>query len=289
MHRKVTFSFKKDKYERETLLDCGVMSKTKGFVKNHTPFDTSFHELFFITAGRGIFRLSDKNINFQKGTILLLPPERRRQWVMVEEDFDGYILIFEEEFITHFFNDALFLFRFHYFYNSSTPSFIKPNEDQFVEMIAKLKEIQVELKELRGDSHHFLRSLLYYLLIQINRIYEKEFGLKDILYQNDVTLRFRRLLEKHIATTHKVADYAEMLNVSKSHLNKRLKRYFGKSCSTIIKERLIIEIKKSLLFSDKTVAEIAYHFNFSEPGNFIRFFKKMTHITPHKYRLSNSN
>ena len=64
--------------------------------------------------------------------------------------------------------------------------------------------------------------------------------------------------------------------------------YYGKSCSEIIKDRLTTEIKKALMFSDKTVSEIAYDLNFSEPGNMNRFFKKMVNITPLEHRLLNS-
>ena len=125
------------------------------------------------------------------------------------------------------------------------------------------------------------------MLSSINRIYEKRFNLKEEHFQDILALRFRKHLEKNIISKRKVSEYADMLQVSRSHLNKTLKRYYGKSCSEIIKERLTTEIKKALMFSDKTISEIAYNLNFSEPGNLNRFFKKMANITPQKYRLLN--
>jgi len=282
------FNFEKNKYGEELLIDCGLISKTKGFIRDETPFYVSFHEIIFITQGKGRFKLDDEEIPFERGTILLLPQNKWRQWAVIDEPMDGYFLIFEEEFIATFFNDALFLYRFHYFYNNSTPSFIQTGEAVFRAMTVKLDEIQTELQGLRKDSHHLLRSILYYLLIQINRIYEQAFNLNDELFQEGLTLRFRRLLEQNIRDKQKVSDYAEMLGVSKSHLNKVLNRYFGKSCSEIIKERLVADIKKELLFSSKSISEIGYGLNFSEPGNLIRFFKKMTQTTPREYRLLNS-
>ncbi|MCP4116925.1 MAG: helix-turn-helix domain-containing protein [Desulfobacteraceae bacterium] len=282
------FKFKKNKYGKELLIDCGLISGTKDFVKDETPFFVSFHEIIFITKGKGRFKLDDEEIPFERGTLLLLPRNKWRQWAVIDELIDGYFLIFEEEFIANFFNDALFLYRFHYFYNNSTPSFIQTDEEIFGQMTVKLGEIQMELKELRNDSHHFLRSILYYLLIRINRIYEREFNLNDELFQEGLTLRFRKLLERNFRDRQRVSDYADMLQVSKSHLNKVLNIYFGKSCSEIIKERLVADIKKELLFSNKSIAEIGYGLNFSEPGNLIRFFKKMTRTTPREYRLLNS-
>lgn len=284
----MNFNFKKYKYGKECLVDCEKLSDVKSFVRNQNPFYVSFHEILFLTEGKGVFRLDDENINFKRGTILLLPPHKWRQWYVIQDKFDGYFLIFEEEFISSFFNDALFLYRFHFFYNKTTPSFVQTDSATFNKMIENLNEIKIELKGLRNDSNHLLRSLLYYLLIKINRIYEEHFNLKEEHFEDVLALRFRRQLEKHITKKKKVSEYADMLQVSRSHLNKILKKYYGKNCSQIIKERLTTEIKKALLFSDKSISEIAYELNFSEPGNLQRFFKKMTATTPRDYRLSNS-
>ena len=282
------FTFRKNKYGKDLSVDCGVISENPRFITDDRPFYVSFHEIFFITRGKGIFRLNDEDIPFERGTLLLLPQNRWRQWARIDEPVDGYFLIFEEEFISTFFNDALFLCRFHYFYNTSSPSFIRTDERTFREMTDKLEEIRIEIRGLRNDSHHLLRSILYYLLIRINRIYEARFGLKDELFQGGLILRFRQMLEQQIRSCHKVADYAGMLGVSRAHLNKALNAYFGKSCSDIIKERLVAEIKKDLLYSDKSISEIAYDFSYSEPGNFIRFFKAMTRVTPTEFRSRNS-
>lgn len=281
--------FKKNKYGQDLAIDCGVMSETRLFVRDSRPFFVTFYEILFITRGKGAFRLDDERMDFSPGTVLLLPRDKWRQWTRIDEAIDGYFLIFEEEFITTFFNDALFLSRFHYFYNKMAPSFIHTPEAVFMEMIAKLKEIRAEISGLRNDSHHLLRAILYYLLIRINRIYEAQFNLRDKLFQDTLTLKFRKLLEENIRTAQKVSEYAGMLGVSRSHLNKTLNRAFGKPCSDIIRERLLAEIKKELLYSDRTIGEIAYAFNFSEPGNFIRFFKSMAGATPKEFRRANSN
>ena len=64
----------------------------------------------------------------------------------------------------------------------------------------------------------------------IRGIYEEQFDLPDSLFQNTLILRFRKLLDQNIGHKHKVADYCDLLKVSKSHLNKELQASFGKSC-----------------------------------------------------------
>ncbi len=134
-----------------------------------------------------------------------------------------------------------------------------------------------------------LRALLYYLLIKLNRSYPQDKSSNKNHYRENTILKFRKLLEENIKRKQRVSDYASLLKVSKSHLNKLMKVYFGKSCSVIIKEQLIIEIKRMLLFSDKSIAEISYELNFSEPSNFNRFFQNIMKITPNDYRLQNDN
>ena len=40
---------------------------------------------------------------------------------------------------------------------------------------------------------------------------------------------------------------------------------YGVSATYLLKQRLLAEIKNELLFTDKSISEIAYAFNFSEP------------------------
>ncbi|MFK8008357.1 MAG: AraC family transcriptional regulator [Saprospiraceae bacterium] len=282
------FKFKRNKYGRELLIDCEKISEAENFTRDNTPFWIDFHEIFIVTSGSGVFLLDDENINFSKGTILLLPPNKWRQWKKIKGNLDGYFLIFEEEFMSNFFNDRLFLFRFHYFYNNAKPSFIQIAPNKFSDFLTRIMEVRKELGRLNTDSEHFLRAILYYILISINRYYQEQFDVKEEFFENNLTLRFRKLLEKEIRNFHDISYYADTLQVSKSHLNKTVKESLGRSTSQVIKERLLIEAKRSLLYSSSNVSEISYDLNFSEPANFNRFFKKMTSLTPKEYRLQNS-
>lgn len=282
------FEFKRNKYGKELLIDCDQMSKLKGFTMDHTPFWPDFHELFFITSGHGIFKLNEETVDFQRGTILLLPPNKWRQWEVIHGELDGFVLFFEEEFISNFFNDGLFLFRFHYFYNNSSPSYIQLEDHDLSEYISHLHHIKKELTNLQDDSNHLLRAILYLLLININRAYTLQFQIKEQFFEDNLSLRFRKLLEKEIRHHRDISFYADTLQVSKSHLTKTLKKSFDKTPAQLIRSRLIVEAKKDLLFSKKNISEISYDLNFSEPSNFNRLFKELVGLSPNEFRLKNS-
>lgn len=283
------FEFHKSKYGQELSIDCDLMSELKGFTLDSTPFFIDFHEIFFVTSGTGIFKLDDETIPFKKGTVLLLPPNKWRQWETINGKLDGFVLMFEEEFISKFFNDHLFLYRFHYFYNNTFPSFVQLKNKELKDYVAHLADIKKELMDLKNDSSHFLRAILYLLLININRSYTIQFNISDDFFEDHLSLQFKKLLEQEIKQHKDVLFYALKLGVSKSHLTKTLKKSFGKPPARLIRERLIAEAKKLLLYSKLNVSQISYHLNFSEPSNFNRLFKDIVGLAPNEFRSKNSN
>lgn len=279
--------FSRNKYQKELLVDCFERRVVATNKDAQNPFLVTFFEIIFITKGRGVFKLDNEVIAFEPGTVLLLPPNKWRQWKTIHEDLEAIYLIFEEEFISQFFNDSLYLYRFHYFYNTNTPSYLTLEDTELQSSLEKLSEIQKEIKTLRPDSEHLLRALLYYLLIGLNRRYEQHEKVNKSFYKETIVWRFRQLLEANIKIKQRVSDYTVLLQVSASHLNKLMKAYLGKNTSDVIKERLTLEIKRQLLFSPKNISEISYDLGFSEPSNFNRFFQKQVHLTPKEYRIQN--
>ena len=77
--------------------------------------------------------------------------------------------------------------------------------------------------------------------------------------------------------------YADMLHVSRITLNNSVKAQFGVSATHLIKQRLLEELKNELLFSNRTVSEMADDFNFSDPSHLMRFFKQQTGKTFTQY------
>jgi AraC-like DNA-binding protein len=278
------FKFSRNKYGRELLIDCRKFSETQKFVLTDEPFTTSYYEMYFITEGKAEFLLDAEEFSVEKSTVIFLHPQRISQWKKTLEEVDGYFLIFENEFIENYFQDILFIHRFHFFHNTTTPSFIKLKQNQFEKIVQILKEIRYEIKMLNSDSHHLLRSLFYYLLITLNRIYSEAYTIKSHLFQNNRALRFKKLIEANYKTLKTVEKYSRIIGTSRQHLNNTVKAVLGKSASQMIKDRILIEAKRQLLFSDKTFAEIAFELNFSEPSNFHRFFKKQTGISARKFK-----
>ncbi|WP_320112792.1 helix-turn-helix domain-containing protein [Draconibacterium orientale] len=74
------------------------------------------------------------------------------------------------------------------------------------------------------------------------------------------------------------------LNISRSMLHRKLKRYIGKSASDLITEKRLQNAKDLLEKSNLTSAEIAYKTGFNSPSYFNKVFKKHYQISPGEVR-----
>jgi AraC-like DNA-binding protein len=62
----------------------------------------------------------------------------------------------------------------------------------------------------------------------------------------------------------------------------------GISCKQFIINRLILEAKRLLLYSEISISTIADDLGFTDPSYFIRLFKKETGISPLTFRNEKS-
>lgn len=279
-----TFHFDKTKYGKELLMDMSRFEETPHFFFSPEWHCTDFYEIMIFRRGNGFLQLDAEQIPIQNDTFLFVSPYQKRSWDVVKEDIKGYFLIFEKGFLANFFADKLFVYRLQYFYNQQTPTYFIPDHRLFAYSHDIFDEIATEIREQRPDSVHLLRSILYYMLIKMNRFYCQYHQLEEDTALNNYAYSFKAALEQHIIEKQRVADYVALMGISRISLNAAVKKQYGITASEMIKDRLIAEIKTALLFSTDTISEIAYRLHFSEPNNFIRFFKSKTGLSPKVFR-----
>lgn len=98
--------------------------------------------------------------------------------------------------------------------------------------------------------------------------------------------RFRELIERRFRDHLPVSDYAEALGITPTHLNRICRSLLGKSALTVIHDRLLLESKRSLVYTSMSVKEVSNLLGFSDPGYFARFFTRQTGIPPSEFRVS---
>lgn len=132
-----------------------------------------------------------------------------------------------------------------------------------------------------------LRILLKRLIIKTTRLAKKQLVHEPISdNQIDIVRKYNLLVDQHFKEKRQVADYAELLFKSPKTLSNLFAKYNQKTPLQIIRERLVLEAKRQLIYTDKSVKEIAFDLGFDETGAFHKLFKKVTDTTPQQFKAS---
>ena len=132
-----------------------------------------------------------------------------------------------------------------------------------------------------------LRMLTARLIITATRLIKLQGNIEITDKQSDLLRNFNVLVETHFRTEHSVGFYAEKLFKSPKTLSNTFSKY-NKSPLQIIHDRIILEAKRLLIYSDKTNKEIAYELGFDDASHLSRMFKKHTNLSPTLFK-KNSN
>src|SRR6516225_1326167 len=96
----------------------------------------------------------------------------------------------------------------------------------------------------------------------------------------------RKLVEEHFHKERLLAFYADKLAMTVDRLNDHVRRATGVTAGHLIRQRVLTEAKRQLVFTSQPIHEIAYDLAFSDPSHFARFFRKQTGTTPHEFRAA---
>lgn len=157
----------------------------------------------------------------------------------------------------------------------------------------RLKQLQliweVFMMEMEDESdslkQEMLQIMLKRFLITCVRIYKKDhLNLPTETNSISVIREFNYLVEKHFKTLTKVADYAKLLHKSPKTLANTFNKFIDKTPIKIINERRLLEAKRLLKYSDKSVQEIAYELSFNDVQSFSHFFRTRLGHSPSLFR-----
>ncbi len=269
----------KKEFDRHTLRDRGAflnhfslmeLKRKKAAGKDTEPHRHDHHTLLFLFSGTaehdidfGTFKAGKRSVHFvHVNSVHLLSRS---------VNATGVVIMFAETFA-----DNILVSRLPF---GNRQPVITLAEKEFQELMPLLEEMKAEFGKDDEQSYAIIRSLLHVLLLKLTR-----FAGNNDPEQSGPAPRFTELVEKNYLSHLSVEQYADKMNVSPKHLIESIRELTGKTPLKLIHEKLISEAKKLLFFTDLSVKQIADKLNFSEPGNFSKFFRKQTGYTVLEYR-----
>lgn len=279
--------FFKRKYGKELLIDVVDIEYIRATVKKMPVFRYNFYCILLITKGSEEIAIDDFKCRVKAGNVICSTPGEIWKWQR-NSQLDGYILIFEEEFLLSFFNDPLFLQKFSYL----SPERISPFLSLQGELLERINHLFIQMKTEISDytekDQHVLRAMLYETLILLNRaenITHANEPMNDVMAGRYID-PFVRLVQSEYMSQRDVRYYADKLCITANYLNKIVHRSLGTTTKLYILNKVVQEAKRLLRYTPLSIAEIADTLHFDTASYFVRFFRKYTGITPTQYRES---
>ena len=275
-------AFHRAKYGRELLVDAAWIHDMPAFILDE-PHALDFHDILLVTRGRGTFFLDGVPLEVRPGRILFTTPGQVRRWRVPK--LDGICLFFPALFLQEFFRDTQFVDRLPYFrQEAGEESAFGVAPRSALLLRRQILAMRDELQRVRPDSVHLLRAQLYEILIRLARQHSAAHPSPSPAPVHPVVRRYQGLVEQHFKSVHRTADYAKKLSISSGHLTALCTLQLGRSPKRLLQERIAVEARRFLLYTDRPAESIAHDLGFADPSYFGRFFRRVSGMSPQKFR-----
>jgi len=259
---------------------CNILTSHTDSVNLREP--NPFYNIFLF-EGNGTVKIDLTEYNFS-GKILLFTTPYQFVRFNASEPFDILILQFHGDFYCIEYHKKEVACNGLLFNNIYVQPFIELNDDGFNEIRALFNKLYKEVSHLDSYSQAVVRAYLQLVLALSSKIKIADLAADTNEYKKSPVTRFKSLLEEHFIKERQPAFYAEQLGISPNAFSKQCKLQFLRSPSELIRERVILEAKKLIHLTYKSMKEIAAELNFDDENYFSRYFKKHTGITPTTFR-----
>lgn len=257
--------------------------------EEENPYDMlqrlNYYSLIWIKQGQGVLKADFSNYSFTSGSLFAFTPYQPFIF-FPENGLSGVAINFHPDFFCIHQHHKDVACNGVLFNNIYKPPFIKVDAPTAGILDTLLSQIRAEMRSKDLAQHDSLVSYLKIVLITASRVKTLQ---QDIEWEHDlqapqILQTLKELIESNFRTKRTVGDYADMLHMTPKALGKIAKKYFNKPITELIAERIVIEARRDLYLTDRSVKEIAYDLGFDDEYYFSRFFKKHVDASPQIYR-----
>lgn len=256
--------------ERDFKIECEVMDN----INVEVPFSHKhcFYSIYWIHEGCGTHIIDFEEYAIKPDRIFFVKPEQVH-YMRDVVNMKYSAIQFTEEFMMPFITDK--------HWNFTVSHDMDKNERNRISIL--FSQLESESRGNLPNHITLIQSEINTMLLDLERM---NIGCNSSSDIPDLINRYICLINNDFAKNHQVNYYASILGISPNYLNVITRKFLGKSALSLINDRVILEIKRSLIRNDLNISEIAYQLGFNELSYFSRFFKQKTGMTPLEFKTS---
>lgn len=248
------------------------------------PHKHNFYAVFLFTQGSGTHEIDFQKYLVKPGSVFFLYPGQTHSWEL-SDDVNGYLFFHTEDFYEMaYVNNSIKDFPFFESNYSDKCIYLTNNQSESIEQL--FKTLLLETGKEEWKKKQLILAYLTQIYIYLNRFVETQspINFTNLRHYQSVFSKFEKLVDHYFTEKKSASEYADLLNITQKHLNRIVKSITTKTTTEIITERIVLEAKRQLLYTDKTLNEVALNLGFTDYTYFSRLFKKQVAITASSFR-----
>lgn len=238
-----------------------------------------YYHVLYIKNGAGTHIIDFITFDVKDNSMFFISPGQIHQ-LKLQKNVEGFVLTFNADFF-HLQESHKQLSKYPFFHTMNNMEMASLTDNNRIDAV--LNEMYLEYNHPKRNDK-IIKALMVVLFEHCARQFSALREKDNSPYLTTQIRSLETLIETNFKDQKNLDYYADQLNVSPKHLNDLCKKALNKSVTNLIHERIILEAKRLLHFTDNTVTQIGYQLGFSDKSYFMRFFKKQTSFTAEEFR-----
>lgn len=247
----------------------------------------NYFSLIWVKEGSGKLKADFTEYDFEGGSLFTFSPYQPYMFT-TDKPLKGIAIYFHPEFFCIYKHHKEVSSHGVLYNNIYQPPFISVDAPSASTLSMICEQIKTEMQNPDLAQYELLVSYLKIFLITAARLKTQQRPAETENSKDHkepfILQKLKDAIEENFKAKHSPADYAEMLYITPKALAKITKNHFNKTLSSLINDRIIIEAKRELYLTDKTIKQIAYELGYEDEYYFSRFFKVNADVSPQMYR-----
>jgi AraC family transcriptional activator of pobA len=243
----------------------------------------NYYSAILITGGAGRLTADFSEFSFTAGSLIFFAPYQPFM-LQTPDTIEGVALHFHPDFFCIHAHQKEVACHGVLFNNIYQSPILTLSPEETAAFLSTIDAMRTELLAPGLAQRELLVAYLKVFLIKATRLRTDQPTATTDNRKTHILRDLKDAIENHYRTKHSAGDYSELLHIAPKALARIARTHFNKTLTSLISERIVIEAKRELYLTSKTVKEIAWLLGFEDEYYFSRFFKNNADVSPQLFR-----